>query len=229
MFKNLQANKKTKTILKWLSYLMPISIEQTKSQFNPSLEVKLIKGRYQLCTPNVIYSYGDLYDNFSKSFDQIQLDNHKIQNVLILGFGLGSIPFMLEKRYAKNHHYTAIEIDNEVIRLAKYYVTDHLNAKIDYICTDANQYVFNTPKKYDLICMDVFIDDLVPTELESIKFLQQLKTLIQPQTGLLMFNKLSSTKKEKEQSTTFYKNTFLQVFPQGRYLDVDGNYMLLNH
>ena len=99
-----------------VSYFFEIHIESTSSEFNPHLYVSLYKGRYQLSTANAIYSFEDLYDNFSEAFEEIDLDRLAIQNVLILGFGLGSIPILLEQHFNKEYHYTGIEID-EIVRI----------------------------------------------------------------------------------------------------------------
>ena len=78
-----------------LSYLFELHIESTSSEHNPHLYVSLKNGRYQLSTANAVYSYGDLYDNFSEAFQQLNLESREIKNVLILGFGLAfaSVPF----------------------------------------------------------------------------------------------------------------------------------------
>ena len=104
---------------RFLSYLFEIHIESTSSEYNPHLYVSLQKGRYQLSTANAVYSFEDLYDNFSDAFKEIDLDRLNIQNVLILGFGLGSIPIILEQNFKKKYHYTGVEIDEEVLYLAK--------------------------------------------------------------------------------------------------------------
>ena len=109
---------------KWkrlLSYLFEIHIESTSSDYNPHLYVSLQKGRYQLSTANAIYSFEDLYDNFSDAFKEIDLDQLNVQNVLILGFGLGSIPIILEQKFNKKYFYTGVEIDEEVLYLANKY------------------------------------------------------------------------------------------------------------
>jgi len=45
--------------------------------------------------------------------------------------------------------------------------------------------------------------------------------------GILLFNKLAANKKDKEQAAQFFE-VFKKVFPKGDYLDVNGNWMLIN-
>lgn len=51
-----------------------------------------------MCTAHAVYSYEDRYDNFVRAFKKAKLHDRKIDNVLILGFGLGSIPIILENK-----------------------------------------------------------------------------------------------------------------------------------
>ena len=95
---------------RWLSHLFVFHIESTSSEYNPHLYVSLRNGRYQLCTANAIYSFEDLYDNFADSFVQLELDKLPGKRVLILGFGLGSIPLILEKLGYTDFEFTGVEI-----------------------------------------------------------------------------------------------------------------------
>lgn len=210
---------------KYLSYFFEFHIESAPSEINPHLYVSLSRGRYQLSTANAIYSFADLYDNFTLTFQQIHLSD-TIQDVLILGFGLGSIPYMLEKKFDKDYHYTAVEIDENVLYLANKYTLPNLSSSIMMMPADAFAFAHYCHDTFDLICMDVFLDDIVPENFESEQYLEQLATLINP-NGILLFNKLAVTEKDKMQAAQFFK-VFKQVFPKGDYLDVNGNWMLIN-
>jgi spermidine synthase len=180
-----------------------------------------------LLTANAVYSYGDLYDNFSNAFKRIDLDSLKIDNVLILGFGLGSIPLMLENMFHKKYYYTAVEIDPQVLYLANKYAMQDIQSSIEFQVLDAFTYATFCEEKFDMICMDVFLDDTVPTELETEDFLMNLKNMLS-ENGILLFNKLAFQKKDKLQAKDFYNNHFKRIFTEGGYLDVGGNYILLN-
>jgi len=212
---------------KIVSYFTELHIESAPSDINPHLYVSLNRGRYQLCTANAIYSYEDLYDNYSEAFKKVEIEKRKIEKVLILGFGLGSIPFMLEKKFHKKYHYTAIEIDESVIYLATKYALPEIESSIQMICADAFAFVMQCQEQFDLVCMDVFLDDIVPEEFEAEDFLNNLKRLI-AKDGLLLFNRLANTPEDLKATQTFFKEKFQPVFPDGRYLEVRGNWMLLD-
>jgi len=210
-----------------LSYIIDLKIESTSSEHNPHLYVSLRDGRYQLYTTNAIYSFEDLYDNFSAAFKQIDLDKLPIQKVLILGFGMASVPIILEKQLGKHYHYTGVEIDKEVIYLANKYAMDELSSKFNLICSDAHLFAMQCEEQFDLVIMDVFFDDIVPEQFESKAFLERLQAMTKP-TGLLMYNRLAFNKKDIERTTAFYETAFSKVIPTATYLPVKGNWMLLN-
>jgi len=189
--------------------------------------VSLRKGRYQLCTAHAIYSFEDLYDNFFEAFERIDLDRFPIKNALVLGFGLGSIPTMLEKNFGKKYNYTAIEIDESVIYLASKYALPQLESKVEIICADAFAYVMQCERKFDLVCMDVFLDVVVPKEFEQTDFLKKLKSLVH-QDGILLYNRMTSQPKDRAKTEVFFNEKFKSVFPQGSYLEVKGNWMLID-
>ncbi len=211
----------------WSSYLFEWHIESASSDYNPHLYVSLNKGRYQLCTANAIYSFGDLYDNFSRTFKKVNLDKLPGDEVLILGFGLGSIPIMLEQTFERSYHYTAVEIDEAILDLTNRYALPYIKSPVEMICTDALAFVAQGTKQYAMICMDIFLDDKVPTAFESEAYLEDLRDLLLPD-GLLLFNRLAATPKDIQKTKDYFENTFRNVFPQATYLDVHGNWMLLN-
>lgn len=210
-----------------LSYITEVPVETTSSDYNKTLYVCMRRGRYQLCTENAIYSYADLYDNFSKAFDRLDLDRLPGDNVLILGFGLGSIPYMLEKVYHRDYYYTVVEIDLEVLQLANRYTLPDLKSGISSVCMDAYEFVMYCEDTYDLIAVDLFRDDVIPEEFEETEFLERLGELLNP-GGLLMYNRLSFHRRDKDLSNQFFNNRFKVCFPNAVNLDVDGNFMLLN-
>ena len=212
---------------RWLSYLFEWHIESAPSQTNPHLYVSLKNGRYQLSTAHAVYSYGDLYDNFRRAFEKLDLDKIPGKRLLMLGFGLGSIPYMLELKFNRHFFYTAVELDDSVIELASKYILPQLEASVELIQADAFAYMLQQQEQYDLICMDVFLDDEVPASFESDEFFEALKRALKPES-LLMYNRLSLTMADQNKTRSFYNDRFKKHFPNGTYLDVNGNWMLLN-
>jgi len=213
--------------IRMLSYIKDVHIEQTSSVFNDQLDVLYVKGEYQLVTPEAIYSYGNKYDNFFEAFKQLKIQDHKIDNVLLLGLGLGSIPYMLEKFFKLNYNYTAVEIDESIIDMASKYVLNDLQSEVWTVCTNALNFVVIDKNKYDMIAMDVFVSDYIPSEFESVQYLQNLKDSL-TEDGLLLFNRLFYFEKDKKKTKKYFEEVFLKVFPEGRYLHINGNWIIVN-
>lgn len=211
----------------WLSQLMEIHVESASSEYNPHLYVSLRRGRYQLSTAKAIYSYADLYDNFVKAFQSIDLDKIPGKEVLLLGFGLGSIPTILEKTLQRHFYYTAVEVDEAVIDLASRYTLPDLESPIEIICADAYAFVMQSEVQYDLICMDVFIDDAVPSPFEEPEFVEALKNMLTP-SGVLLYNRLTAAPKDVAKTQAFLQDVFLPVFPAGTSIHARGNWILIN-
>lgn len=148
------------------------------------------------------------------------------QSVLLLGLGLGSVPWMLERNFGLELHYTAVEIDEVVIALAQKYALSELHSPMEVIQANALLFVQQDERQYDLVIMDVFQDAVVPASFQRLSFLEALKNRLSP-NGILLFNFLAQTPSDRLHADRFFRNKFLQVFPRGDYLDTGGNRMLL--
>ena len=158
----------------------------------------------------------------------MELDKTPGKEVLILGLGLGSIPIILENKFGRQFHYTAVELDEAVIYLANRYGLAGLSSPITTICADAYAFLMQNEEKYGLICMDIFLDDVVPLPFETDEFLEALRKALAP-GGLLLYNRLTDNLRDQKATQFFFEQHFLSIFPQGAYLDVGGNWMLFNH
>ena len=209
-----------------LSYLWEQHIESAPSPLNPHLYVSLRSGRLQLSTANAVYSYEDRYENFVRAFDRVSLPTSTGAPVLLLGLGLGSIPLILEKR-GLDYDYVGVEIDESVVYLAQKYVLNHLRSPLQVITTDAVHFVEVWSTPFDLICVDIFLDDNIPLSVEQPVFLKSLRQLLTP-NGLLLYNRLARTAEDLAANQQFFDAAFRSVFPTAAYLDVGGNWILLN-
>lgn len=218
---------KVPTWKKWLSHLSEIHIESTYSEYSEDLHVVLKRGRFQLCTSNAIYSFEDLYVNFSRAFDQLTIDRSAEQEVLILGIGMGSIPIVMEDRGFTNCHFTGIEIDPTVIDLLTRYGMPKIQSPIEVYEANAVSYVAITNEQYDIIAIDLFIDDVIPDAAQSLDFLENAKSRLRD-NGIVMMNHLSLSPKDREKGQQFYDDIYKVVFPNAEIIDVDGNWMLIS-
>ncbi|TVR79843.1 MAG: methyltransferase domain-containing protein [Saprospirales bacterium] len=211
-----------------LSYLTEVHIESNPSPLNPHLYVSMRKGRFQLCTHNAVYSYEDKYDNFRLAFDQINLTGIKNGSALILGFGLGSIPILLQKKGIQGLDIVGVDIDENVVELASRYALNKIHYPTEIICADAEIFVELCMNRFfDLIAIDIFVDDKIPDKFQSPGFLKKCHSLLSPD-GILLFNALAATEEDKFSAEELYFEKFTKAFPKASLLDVNGNYIFLH-
>ena len=98
---------------------------------------------------------------------------------------------------------------------------------LEIIQTDAFAYVLQTSETFDLICMDIFVDDVIPSKFEGVPFLEALKSLCQP-NGLVLYNRLGLLESDREKTNAFFEQSFKKVFENGRIVDVGRNLMLVS-
>ncbi len=208
------------------SYITDVLIDSVPSAFSGRLDLYLSKGRMQLCSPNAIYSYADKYDNFTDSF--ARLDLSKVHDVLLLGFGLGSIPYMLERVFDKHFVYTGVEIDPAVISLASRYVLPDLSSPVHLVEADAAVFVQVDSSSYDLICIDLFLDTTIPGPFLDESFLAEAMSLLR-KGGLLMFNHLYLTEADKTEAKDYYAKVFSPMVTAPAIMELRTNAMLMGY
>lgn len=214
---------------KALSYITEIHLESTTSEHTEDLHVYIVNGQLQLCSNTVIYSYGVKYDNFTETFNRIQWNQYQPKTCLVLGLGLGSIPQLLEQNHKLDIAYTAVEIDEEVIYLMSKYALPQLSSSIEIIQSNALNFIDMQygGQKYDMICIDLFIDDIVPDEFRTPEFLEDVHDLLS-EDGVLFFNHLGLTRADQKLAKAYFEEIFQKVLPDGQLLQVKGNCMLIS-
>jgi spermidine synthase len=213
---------------KLLSHFTDLVLEKKQSNYSDKLEIVLSRGRIALCTKNAMYSFEDLYLNFRTSFSKIDISGYRVEKVLVLGAGLLSVPYILEKKYHKKFICKAVDIDPVVLEAARQYALPKLESEIELICADAIDFVPNEKEKFDLIIVDIFIDDKIPMVFESADFLNSIKNLMLPE-ALLMFNRMAQNEIAIKKTEAYYNQLFKIAFKDSEMLELNGNRMLLGN
>lgn len=207
------------------SYIDDVLIESTSSDYNEELYLLLVKGRYQLVTDSVIYSYGDKYVNFLAAFNHITTQN--IKSCLILGFGLGSIVDILEKKHNAFPTVTGIEIDEVIIEMAERYTLPNFKSDVDLIHYDAYLFVDKLKDKFDLVCLDIFINEVIPARFLTLSYIKKLSKLL-TNKGVIVVNCLYTSESVKTATNQFLNTVFKVVFPASKTVFSNGNLMLIS-
>lgn len=175
-------------IKRWLSYLFPIAVIKKQSSRSQTLEVTWSDGQLVLDSKNANYSFGSLqrilrYGLLKIGFEKVASMNE----ILVLGVAGGSVIQTLRTEIKHQNRITGIEIDQDVLEIAKTYF--HLNEveNLRLILYDAFEFVLRTKNKFDLIIIDVFDDVKMPNFLFETFFLHRLHEILNPE-GKILFN-----------------------------------------
>ncbi|MBI4944838.1 MAG: methyltransferase domain-containing protein [Bacteroidetes bacterium] len=195
-----------KSVIRFLSsFLVTYPIEERKSEVSGKLEILYTNGKYVLDTARVNYSFGGLHRVFQKAFSQFRIKDRKIKNVLILGFGGGSVASILQGEYGKDIEITGVEKDEMVIELAKKYFSLDKYKKLSLHSTDAYDFVQNSSlTPFDLVVVDIFVDPIIPEKFQDENFLSALSKVLSPE-GILFYNFIARDEKTRDKGAHLYK------------------------
>lgn len=195
-------------ISKWqhlLSFFKPISIKEIPSDVNHTMQLTYSRGQFKLSTPNVIYSFGKHYLSFGNAFEQLKLvHSQNIKQVLVLGWAMGSIGELL-KHNSSIEKITAVEYDSQLVQFYQDNFQQRLPIEVDVICADAFEFAAQHQNQYDLVCSDIFEDQLTPDAVIQKPYLQHLNGLLK-EHGLILLSKLNRSKHDMEQNKTLELN-----------------------
>jgi len=192
-----------------LSYIIP-KTKTIKSDYSGPLEITTKNGRKHLNTKNANYSYGALQMILKFGLDKIDLK--KVDSVLLLGLGGGSVIETLRDDFNYQKNITAVDIDPVIIDIAKteFKIQDSKNLKI--VCQDALLFVNQNTQQFDLIIVDLFIDIKVPKQFLDLTFWHDIIKL-KSSNGMILFN--GSLEKERSEDLkkviTFLKSKVYKV------------------
>jgi len=196
-----------KQLKKYLPAFFPL--EKRKTLYN-KLEVNQRDGRLVLDSLHVNYSFGNLHRVFQHTFQVEKLDVSQLKEVLILGFGAGSVAHILQKELGCTANITGVEIDQEVIVLAHQYFDLQKIVHLEIKLADAFEFVKTAKPIYDLIVVDLFVDQLIPEKFDTPEFMEHVCRIL-VSGGTLFFNRMTYSHRDKQRTRQF-EDLFRQYF-----------------
>jgi spermidine synthase len=173
--------------MKLLSYLIPQVLFNASTKFNKKIKVLEVNGKNRLYVNGILQT--GPYDEsiFRSAFTYFGLNERQnVHSILMLGLGGGFVADLMHGQYP-NAHITCVDIDSEMVGIAKRYFGLQKISAITYIVSDAEKYVQEAPKnEYDLVVIDLFIGDSIPQFVEKPDFLAALHRLMHPNSALLV-------------------------------------------
>jgi spermidine synthase len=171
-------------------------IERRQSKVSGTLEVWIQYGKYVLHSPEANSSFDTLHKAFKLAFRQVGVKSKKIRNALILGFGAGSVAHLLRNELKFEAPITGVELDPEVIDIARKYFELEKYDNLSLENEDAFEYVRRCNELFDFVVSDVFVDKTIPDKFLHEDYIIELSRLTQ-QGGMGIMNIIVETKQMK--------------------------------
>lgn len=159
--------------------MYPVQVAKAATHQNEVLELLYYCNRFQLSTHDAIYSDGDKYRPLKIAFAHIGSALADVNDVLVLGTGLGSAASILYKK-GYDPQYTFVEYDNTILQWAMELLPKDVADKSSPVHSDASVYVETCNKQYNLLIADIFNSRVVPAFVTTEKFLKQCRRCIMP-------------------------------------------------
>jgi spermidine synthase len=188
--------------MNFLNLFFPRRVYLPDSRFNKNISL--------LCYPNSTTLYvdglvesGDIMTKiWQKGIVSLLPKSFKPQKVLLLGLA-GGCNARLINRFYPNAQITAVEIDQVMVDIGKKYFALDKIKNLHIVVADALNYVMDIQNNYDfdLVLVDCFVGQQIPTKLENIDFLKKLKK----HSRYVLINRLWWAK-EKDVTIHFFRS-----------------------
>ncbi|WP_264509627.1 spermidine synthase [Flavobacterium sp. N1719] len=192
-------------LAKYLSYLIPINVVKKKSTVSKTLEVTWNNGQLVLDSKNTNYSFGSLQRILRKGLKYIGFERiRNFKSILVLGVAGGSVIETLVEEIQFKGQITGVEIDADILQIAKDYFKIDRFANLELIADDAFEFILKTKEHYDLIIIDIFQDTQMPNFLFQDFFIQRINALLKTE-GFILFNTMVLTDKDRARNLDYRK------------------------
>lgn len=209
---------------KILSYISPQYIESVVSPINGNIIVEMINGKYRTSV-NRYWQSGPYAEKIMQySLKALKIKNKKIRNILILGFGGGSMVKIL-RYYFPDAYITGVEIDNKMIEIGfKYFnLYDYKNIKL--IISDVINFLNSNTDYFDIVISDIFIGCESPISISTIDFANKIKNILN--NNSIYISNYSNNKDHKKNTDIIIKkikNIFTHIDIIDRYPNLIVNF-----
>ena len=149
----------------------------------------LVHNRYDPDNPErLLYEYEQIFASLTDYLVAHVIGENEF-HTLTLGGGACLFPVYMERAYHSSHN-DVVEIDPEVVRIARDYFNVIESDRLNIITADARNYVdfaLKENRQYDVVFLDAFNSFSIPYHLTTSEFLQKASGVIKPE-GVLVAN-----------------------------------------
>lgn len=167
----------------------------------------------------MFYSDGYDYFPFRKSFKLIDREISNFRKVLVLGAGIGSVGMILDKEFPDhNWELDYVDINDTILEWCRNVMEDYPSLICHYIHQDASRFIQQADSKYDLICVDVFDEHVVPMQLLTEQFIEKVMLRLH-EDGIVVLNIMFSS----ELQEIGYRDMLSRKFSDYKSMDTAKN------
>ena len=176
----------------WLSFITPLTLYRKKTASGTLLEVFERYGQLRLHLDGHPQSNSSYRRDWKKIFRRSHVSAMPQHgSALVLGLGGGDMAYILKQMHP-TWHVTFVELEHEVIEVARTYFGVSNTKGQTIILRDAQAYVANNKTTHDLVVVDLYSGDDVPSFVSESIFLRNIARALKPK-GLALFNYASHT------------------------------------
>ena len=143
--------------------------------------------------------------------------SEETRRFLVVGLGGGTLPMFLRKYYP-NATIDTVDIDPEVVDVAKKFFGFHEDELMNAYVGDGRQFIEKSRLPYDVIFLDAFGANSIPAHLTTQEFLQAVRRAVMP-GGVVVGNVWGRSANPLYDSMV---RTYQEVFDELLILDVRG-------
>ena len=143
----------------------------------------------------------------------------RAKKILFIGLGGASIPKRIYRDFPEMQ-IDAVEIDKEVVNVARRFFALPDNPRIDVHVADGRQYLVRNDEQYDLIMLDAFFADSVPSHLTTREFVSLARSRLAP-GGAIVTNIIGAVQGKQSRLFRSMYRTYRSEFPTVQVHPVD--------
>lgn len=198
---------------KVLSFLFPIVLKEIDSPLY--IQFILKNNKILLNSQNANQSNGTLKYALHHAFSHFKwYEKTNVNQILILGFGLGSAFDLLSPIYP-NAKFVGIE-NNDAIYNFHQNIKPH-NSLLKLHLIDAQNFIAQCNDSFDLILIDIFNDEEIPDFIIHPSFWEQCHQALNPNGALLWNTLISNQIESKHPKIHEYFDTFWDTITNNRF------------
>jgi spermidine synthase len=171
-----------------LSYIFRREIYRSSSPYNTDICVIEKNSSLRLFVNGIEQSGGSIDSVLRRAYNAC-IFSSEIHTMLLLGVGGGSLISMIQKQFP-DCHVDAVDIDSEIIKIAKTYFGFQHKRNVTWHISDAFAFVQHAVKKhdsaYDLIIIDLYVGRDIPEFVWNCSFLKYIQMLLAPKGSIFI-------------------------------------------